>query len=363
MAKNEYGFGARLLHHLALSSRAVAELSFQIDQVLRRTEPAPALDKQHIFVSGLARAGTTAIMRLVYATGRFCSLTYRDMPFPLAPFLWRKTLLGCSAREGDMRERAHGDRMLVSFDSPEALEEVFWRVFCGQRYILPDSLIPMQADSKSIDLFQKYIARLMEIDGADRYLSKNNNNILRLFSIQEAFPQALIIIPFRDPIQQSLSLLAQHRHFCQVHSQDPFSRKYMQWLVHHEFGSDHRPFQVDEQPSAHLPESPSYWLEQWVRVYRFVLRQARRMDQAVFFVEYEKLCADPAGVWKALARRADLPENLPADFVLSQAPAREGFLAEPGLYQQAQTIHLQLQKWFQDAVHGPNGPKSKAWVM
>ncbi|MFO7877625.1 MAG: sulfotransferase [Desulfovermiculus sp.] len=352
MAKNEYGAGARLLHHLALSSRTVGELSFQIDHLLHKADPTPALDRRHIFVSGLARAGTTAIMRLLYATGQFCSLTYRDMPFPLAPSLWRMFILRLSTRDGDLRERAHGDRMLVDFDSPEALEEVFWRVFCGQDYILTDKLVPMQADPKSIDLFRRYIAKLMDIHNAERYVSKNNNNILRLSSIYQAFPQALIIIPFRDPIQQSLSLFAQHRHFVQVHSQDTFSKKYMKWLVHHEFGSDHRPFEVDDHPSSYSPETPSYWLEQWIRVYRYILEQAHRINGAITFVEYERLCTDPAGIWKSLARLAGLPESLPSGFSLSQAPARGGFSPDPALHEEAYAIYSQLQKCFEDDVYG-----------
>lgn len=47
--------------------------------------------------------------------------------------------------------------------------------------------------------------------GGARYLSKNNNNILRLEALATSFPDALLIHPFRDPLQQALSLLSQHR--------------------------------------------------------------------------------------------------------------------------------------------------------
>jgi len=130
MAKSDYGLGARLLHYFALNFRSIAEMSFMTDQMLHKSDPELAKERKHVFISGLARAGTTALMRLFYETGEFCSLTYRDMPFPLAPFLW-KGVIGYSAKDGSLSERAHGDGILVDFDSPEALEEVSGGYFAG----------------------------------------------------------------------------------------------------------------------------------------------------------------------------------------------------------------------------------------
>ncbi|NMW21431.1 MAG: hypothetical protein HKK67_07330 [Chlorobiaceae bacterium] len=72
--------------------------------------------------------------------------------------------------------------------------------------------------------------------------TSNNNNILRLGSFRQAFPDALIIVPFREPVQQAISLLQQHTQFWAMHERDSFSRYYMEWLGHHEFGRTHRPF-------------------------------------------------------------------------------------------------------------------------
>ena len=55
----------------------------------------------------------------------FETLTYRDMPFILAPLLWDK-ISRPLRKAGEKVERAHGDGMMVSFDSPEAFEEVVW---------------------------------------------------------------------------------------------------------------------------------------------------------------------------------------------------------------------------------------------
>ncbi|MFP4000236.1 MAG: sulfotransferase, partial [Desulfobacterales bacterium] len=337
MPDNEYGFRARLLHRIALWG-PVAEMSFNIDHIIRRPLPQRAMEQRHVFVAGLARAGTTAIMRMLHETGKFCSLTYGDMPFPLAPGLWRKVAAPAQA-EAEMRERAHGDGIKAGPDSPEALEEVFWRVLCGREYIFPDRLSPMEADETALELFRKYIAGLLETKGAQRYLSKNNNNILRIGSILAAFPDAAVIIPFRDPVQQALSLYNQHLRFLEIHSRDGFSAQYMKWLVHHEFGSDHRPFEVGGEKSRHLPDSPAYWLDQWVCVYRYLLEQSVKTKGNIVFVEYERMCDATETVWSALSEYSLVCPVPPAGFALSKAPPRKGFSPDSQAEKAARSIY------------------------
>ena len=306
----DYGFGARLLHRLALGSTSIAEASFDIEQAGRaRAKPLPDAGAP-VFVAGLARAGTTVLMRSLHASGAFCSLTYRDMPFVLAPNLWRR-LSSVSRLDRAARERAHGDGLAVDFDSPEAFEEVFWRVFCGDRYITADRLLPMIADEEEADKFRGYVDAIRAGHPGKRYLSKNNNNILRLSSLFSAFPEAQVLIPFRAPLQHAASLRRQHMHFRQMHAEDPFARRYMHWLVHHEFGADHRPFVFDGPKSSDLPDGNpdtlDYWLALWVDTYSALLETA---PPACRFICYESLCEDPA-VWSSLCAALALPEPYP----------------------------------------------------
>ena len=237
LSQSDYGFGSRLLHRLALGSRAVAETAMDLDRNMFKVDREAAVTGQHVFVSGLARAGTTILMRQLHATGQFRSLTYRDMPFVLAPNLWAK-LTGRAQKSGVAQERAHGDGIAVDFDSPEALEEVFWRHFCADSYIQDTHLIPMQADAETRGAFQSYVAAILLQSRVTRYLSKNNNNIMRLPSIADSFPRATILVPFRDPVAHAQSLLKQHQSFVDRHATDKFARSYMTWLAHHEFGAD-----------------------------------------------------------------------------------------------------------------------------
>src|SRR5690606_15026916 len=132
MAGSEYSFSSRLLHRLALQSKMMAEISFDVDNSMASKKGITFSDEP-VFISGLARSGTTMLMRYLHESGRFRSLTYMDMPFVLMPNLWKKLSSGRSS--GSPKERAHQDGIMVSFDSPEAFEEVFWRVFTGSDYI------------------------------------------------------------------------------------------------------------------------------------------------------------------------------------------------------------------------------------
>lgn len=295
----------RILHRLALGSATVAEISFDLDQSISRPSAAAAGEGRHVFITGLARAGTTILMRRFHETGMFRSLTYRDMPFVLAPNLWRR--ISIDSRNIEAAERAHGDGIRVDADSPESFDEAFWRVFDGESYIRDDMLIAHEPTDDHIESFRRYVGAVLSSTGATRYLSKNNNNLLRLPAIRRAFPNALVLAPFREPRAHAASLLRQHRKFVQAQQEDPFILKYMNWLGHHEFGLGRRPFmanRVRAAPNAD-PESMDYWLGLWIDVYSWMLET---VCADVVFVCYEDLCSDPA-IWRSLAERAGLPAD------------------------------------------------------
>lgn len=307
MAEKDYGWASRLLHRLALAWPAVAKASLELETIACRGSEGP--QGPHVFVSGLARSGSTVLLEALYSTDLFRSLTYRDMPFVLMPGMWSR-LSASSRREQAKHERAHGDRVMVNADSPEAFEEVFWRVHCGRDYIMPDRLKKHRADTEVIEKFRVYVDRILASDphGRCHYLSKNNNNILRIDSIRTAFPEAIILVPYRDPQQQAMSLHAQHTLFTRQQGEDAFTRRYMQWLGHHEFGLAHLPFDL-KSDGQHSPppqssgeglgegqcqrfaaDDPNYWLDEWSTVYEALLETAA---DKVTFLSYEALCNDP----------------------------------------------------------------------
>lgn len=302
---SDYSFLDQLLHRLMLQYGGIAQISFDIDQMLVKNDTEPIAQQQHIFVSGLARAGTTVLMRRFHTTGLFTSLTYNDMPFVLAPNVWRQ-LSSLSKRKSQFKERAHGDNVLVSTDSPESLDEVFWRIFTKDEYLQNSYLTPHTPDPEVLQDFVKYVTAILvpELQNKSRYLSKNNNNILRLKAIQDAFPNALILIPFRDPLQQAFSLLKQHRRFSEIQKNSKFTLDYMGWLGHHEFGLDHRPFKfTDAGVSEYSDDSIEYWVQIWCQVYGWL---EKSKPESAIFVCYEDLCTREE-TWKRLATLANIP--------------------------------------------------------
>lgn len=337
-----YSLLDQLLHRMALQFAPVAELSFDLDQRMVRADPKDIVNRQHVFVSGLARAGTTVLMRRLHGSGAFRSLTYRDMPFVLAPNLWRR-LAGSTRKGVAAAERAHGDGILVDLDSPESLDEVFWRVFGGEDYIRRNQLAPHVPDPETTWNYVRYINAILNAQshGASRYLSKNNNNILRLGTIRRTFPQALILIPFRDPVSHAGSLLRQHRHFLEMQAGDPFVGRYMTWLGHHEFGHDHRPMRLGESRaggSQYSLDRIEYWLDVWRTTYGW-LEDTAPVDAV--FVCYEDLCG-ATEVWSRLAEMAEIPSTRVDDTAFRLSTAGNDVAQDPMLIEQASEVYARL---------------------
>ena len=337
----DYGRGARLLHQLALGNRLVPEMSFDLEWSLYGRQCSNLDREHHVFVCGLARAGTTLLLRLLHQSGQFCSLTYRDMPFVLAPNLWRRLSAG-SARSAAARERAHGDGILVDYDSPEALEEVFWRVFAADHYLYDGHLGPMSPEAELVARFRRYVALIGHRYAGQRYLSKNNNNLLRTGLVQAAFPESTVIVPFRDPMQHAASLHRQHLRFSEQQGRDDFIRRYMSWLGHHEFGLDHRPFRFPGyRPLSRLgPDAPEYWVDLWCACYAHLLGHFG--PGTMIFIGYEALCERPWEVTGTLWSRLGL--DGPPDIAgIRRADDQAIRIDNDPLLHRAQEIHDRLR--------------------
>ncbi|WP_216072765.1 hypothetical protein, partial [Acinetobacter baumannii] len=89
-------------------------------------------------------------------------------PFPLAPNGWAK--LG-GKRHVEASERGHGDGLTHDLDSPEAIEEVFWRALEGNRYLRRDGLAPMEPRAETLANFRDYVRLVLLRNGGARYLS------------------------------------------------------------------------------------------------------------------------------------------------------------------------------------------------
>jgi len=275
---NNYSALQRFLHRSVLSSQFMREIMFDVEKsiFLKKDDN---FDDDHVFVTGLARSGTTILLNAIYQSNKFASLTYDDMPFILAPNLWGK--INRKSTHSEAKERAHGDGVRVSSNSPEAFEEVFWKTFTDNSIIRKE-------------LFIKFISLILKKNNKTRYLSKNNQNIRRLDLISEIFPRSIVLIPFRDPLQHAFSLYSQHMKFVKEQNKDSFIRNYMNWIGHSEFGLDYR---MIHPSNLQYPDEKEFnhWLEQWYLTYKTVLELSVKYEE-FYLIGYESLCSNPK-VW------------------------------------------------------------------
>ena len=230
-------------------------------------------DDNHVFVTGLARSGTTSLLNAIYKSNKFASLTYEDMPFILAPNLWKK--ITPLKKHTIFQERAHGDNIEISSNSPEAFEEVFWKTYTHNSKLQQD-------------LFIKFIALILKKNNKFRYLSKSNQNIARLPLISKIFPYSKILIPFREPLQQSFSLYSQHIRFLKKQNDDIFVLEYMNWIGHYEFGKDYK---KNHRTDLYFSDENqlNHWLEQWYLTYKLLYKFALKKEM-FYLIGYESLC-------------------------------------------------------------------------
>jgi len=140
-----------------------------------------------------------------------------------------------------------------------------------------------------------------------RYISKNNGNIARIPVLREMFPDAHILVPLRDPIEHSISLLRQHMNFKSRHNSEPFVKKYMHDIGHFEFGSLHRPIQFPKYNAyadGRDPETLDYWLAYWIAAFQH-LRDTRDFE----FVSYERLASSGVDGFSKLCHRLQIQSS------------------------------------------------------
>ena len=269
---NNYSWFEQKFHQFALSSQLMREVTFDFEST---NISSSNKTQNHVFILGLARAGTTILLNALYKSNIFASLSYADMPFVLAPKLWSK--ISFLKKDFELKERAHGDGIKVSEESPEAFEEVFWKTFAEEN------------DNELAEKFRVYVGNILYKYKKERYLSKNNQNIKRVELINSIFSNSKILIPFREPIQHAYSLLTQHKKFIDDAKNDKFISKYMKWIGHTEFGPNYIPIQ-NQNLNFDNDLEINHWIEQWYFTYKNAF-QSLKNKKNIYFISYEKLCS------------------------------------------------------------------------
>lgn len=355
--QDRYSKTDRILHRLAFSTIPVQKALADIEDRIHAARLAEIEIRHPVFIASLPRAGTTLLLELLSSLDHFATHTYRQMPFLLTPMLWHTI----SSRFHDAPatvDRAHGDGMAISPDSAEAFEEVLWHAFWPEKY-LKDRIVPWEADDRDAEgeserFMKSHMRKLIAINGGGsreevRYLSKNNANIARIPTITRLFPDAVVLVPFRHPLDQASSLRHQHHRFNAIHAQETFTRRYMADIGHFDFGENFRPIdfgswldRIDTQPARRL----NFWLQYWCAAFEHLLSHP---CANVAFISYDACCATPANTLRQLGERIGLDgdgtDSLTAKADRLRAPrshAAEASDVDRPLLDRALALHAEL---------------------
>ena len=271
-----------------------------------------------IYVSGVARSGTTQILETLNQHPETASHAYRDFPLVYAPLLWARFFDAAAKGSTEAAERAHKDRIRITPESPEAIEEMLWMAFFPDAHDWARTSIMGRAFTHSgfEAFYRDHILKMCHLRGGSRYLCKGNYNVARLGYLGDLFPDARFLLLVRDPVSHVGSLVKQHRLFLKGAEKDPRTTQYMQRLGHFEFGDDYRPLNMDDPDAARTSfelmkegQHAAAYAVYWKSVYGFLAEQLRRdidLRERTLVIRYEDLCRDEGNLMARIFRHCDL---------------------------------------------------------
>ena len=268
-------------------------------------EIAPVAIEAPVYVTGLARAGTTIALEILAAHPDVATHLYRDFPPVFTPYWWNWFVEKSRKAAPQPQERAHKDGIMITPDSPEAREEVIWMAFFETLHDPGQSnLLDRDTTNPAFEAFYRdHIRKLLAARGKRRYLSKGNYNVTRIGYLHKLFPDARFVIPIRDPVWHIASLMKQHKLFCDGERGNDRALEQMRRVGHFEFGLDLRPINCGDgakvreiQELWEAGEDVRGWARYWAMIYRHVadmLDQDPALREAAMVLRYEDLCDKP----------------------------------------------------------------------
>ncbi len=292
-----YSFLDKLLFKIFLGNDVFQEVLFDVDKFFFYKKRKKI---NTLIIVGLARSGTTILLNELYKTNKFSSLTFQDLPFILSPNifnflkkyikifllinLWEKFF---KKNKKKIYKRIHNDGIFVADEMPEAFDEIFWRVSQNRKYINKKNILMHTIDEYEMKEYQKYINIITHRENKNLYITKNNNNIIRLNSFNN-LKNVFSIVTFRDPFFQSYSLIKTHKILCKNQKKNTFILNYMDYLVHHEFGLNLKTLKFKKNFNTKYKNTNiNFWLAYWIYVYENVLLHYKP-SKNIQFLPYEK---------------------------------------------------------------------------
>ena len=254
-----------------------------------------------IYITGLARAGTTLLLNILASHPRLTSFKYCDYYGAFTPFwadhLFRAAGLGASRKQ----ERAHADGVMVNAYSPEAMEEILWMQFFAYLHNpAENNVVERQTSHPEFEaVYAATLAKLLLCRDADRIVSKNNYSITRIAYLAKLYEDARFVIAVRHPIAHIASMARQHQRNL-AHFSSPDHRQYLRNAGHFEFGHERIPITIDAEKTRHIQtlwgagRDAEGWAEYWNAIYAWTYEevlQHEALKTRCLVVPFEQLCA------------------------------------------------------------------------
>jgi len=268
-----------------------------------KTELAGVNIVKPVYVTSLARSGTTIVSEMLSQHESTSNHCYGDFPGLFTPYWknWIKQRQVIGA--GTVIERAHQDRIEINNNSIEAFEEVFWMYFFdsihqnGMAYS-----VSYHADNAFNSYYIEHIKKLLLIKGGNRYLAKANYNSNRIEYILALFPDAKFVVPIRHPINHIASLNKQHGMFLLAASKNKSIDLQLATSGHFEFGNLREVIRfADKDRASHIKnlfeqaQELTGWAEYWLYFYqsiRALKQKSAQLNEAIKIIRYEDLCVN-----------------------------------------------------------------------
>ncbi len=337
--EGDYTGWSMLLHRMILENYNISAALFRLEKKIYKKR-LQKTDGNFVIVTGLARGGSMTLTNLLFESKKFHSLSYDNMPFLLSVNLWRKRHRPGKSK---LKERAHGDNNMFGYKTIEALEEYFFKVFLNDAYIKNKILVEHEVDQRTYEDYLIY-QKLIGMKSKDStYLAKNNNLILRYKSLRALNPEFRILLVFRNPVAHAYSLLNQHDRYCDMHEADPFTLEYVNWLGHHEFGLNHKVFDLELRDlcDGYEDSSINYWLAIWISYYSHVLTFPE--DDHLHLIDYSDLCAKPVELAGILGAALNLDLSMGEREPFAERDPKDLDI-DPDLLERAKALHQDLKK-------------------
>ena len=197
-----------------------------------------------IFITGMARSGTTTLLNFINSRSNVVSLKYKNLPFVQLSF-WNEFSKIYYYKSKSFK-RVHGDGIKVSLDSPDSFDELYWFSKLGET--INKNFIDKDYENNInfISKYKNFIKKIIYCSGSKdaRYIAKNNYIVNRLNYLLEIFPDSKIIIMYRDPLDTAISLSNIHKKIINNKNSKQIS-KVLKYLCHYEFGNLRKPIIFD----------------------------------------------------------------------------------------------------------------------